>query len=135
MKGIFLARPVRLHTQTGELLGVDPRDERRGWKSGQSYVWQKGVFTVPVDVAEERVEFVAAKYRNRFGEALELQGFEVLSMDGPYRDGSVVAMGVTPPDRKRYVMWAQARRRPVEVKVDVPDEDVLLYQKAGFSLV
>lgn len=132
---IFLPHPVRLHPQTRELLGVDPRDEMQGWKPGQSSVWQKGTFSVPGDITEERVQFAGEKYRRKFGAALELQGFQVLGMDGPFYDGSVVAIGITEPDRKRYVMWARARRPVVEFKVDVPDEDIGLYQKAGFNLV
>lgn len=99
------------------------------------WTWEKAVFSVPGDVTEEEVAFAAPKYRNKFGDHLETQGFEVLGMDGPTRDGSVLGVGITAPDRRRYVIWAKVRRRPVEVKVNIPDEDVPIYQEAGFKLI
>jgi hypothetical protein len=92
------------------------------------------VFTVPSSVSEERVGFSASKYRNKFGDKLEFKGFTVLEMDGPHRDHSVVARGTTDPDRRAYIIWAKVRQAPREVRVDVPDEDVPLYEAAGYKL-
>ena len=115
-------------------LRVDPRSQPRLWYPGQQHTWENASFTVPLAVSEERVQFCGAKYRLKFGNILEAQGFEVLGMEGPTEDRSVLAFGTTDPDRRRYIIWAKIRRRPVEFTIDVPDEDVLLYQQCGFTL-
>jgi hypothetical protein len=112
----------------------DPRNHPALYTPGQTHIWERAGFTVPVDVLEERVQSNAAQYRNRFGDALELQGFEVLGMGPPIHDTGFVAEGSTDPDRKKYIIWAKIRRRPVVVKVDVPDEDVPIYQASGYKL-
>jgi hypothetical protein len=122
---------VRLDPRT-RMPYTDPRALPGLWTPKQTHTWERAAFTVPDDVSEERVQDSAHKYRLRFGNALELQGYEVLAMGMPERDETVLARGTTDPDRRRYVIWAKVRRRPVEVKVDVPDEDIALYEKAGF---
>lgn len=112
----------------------DPRDGGALWRPDQGYTWEKASFTVPVDVSDERVWDARGKYRNKFGKTLEFEGWQVLGISNPRRDRSAVAYGTTDPDRKRYVLWAKVRRRPVTFTVDVPDEDVPLYQQAGFKL-
>ena len=113
------------------------RDARRYplWTPGQDYTYETGSFTVPASVSEEKVEFAYSKYRNRFGEALEFQGFEGLEVQGPWVDNSFVARGTTAPDRRKYVLFGKVRRRPVSSTVDVPDEDVAIYEEAGFRMV
>lgn len=114
---------------------MDPRDRSVIWTPQQRFVWEKGSFTVPADVTEERVQFVADTYRRKFGKVLEEQGFEVLGMEMPHVGHDVVSVGITEPNRRRYIIWAKVRRRPIEVKVDVPDRQVAGFQRSGFSLV
>jgi len=113
---------------------VDPRDNPAIWTPAQKHVWEKAFFTVPAEVSEERVQVVGEKYRRKFGASLEQRGFEVLGMDGPNVDRGLVAAGTTDPNRRRYVVWAKVRRHPVVVNVQAPDEDVPIYQQAGFTL-
>jgi hypothetical protein len=112
----------------------DPRNHPDLYTTEQTDIWDRAGFTVPANVSDERVQSKAAYYQNIFGTALELQGFEVLRMDPPIRDTGFVAEGTTDPDRKKYLVWAKVRRRPVEVKVDVPDEDVPIYLASGYKL-
>jgi hypothetical protein len=107
------------------------------WYPGQSHIWKRGGFTVPRETTEQAVQDAAPNYRKKYGEFLESQeggGFVVLGFDGPHLDEGVVARGVTDPDRRRYVLWAQVRRRPVTIVVDAPDADIPIYQNAGFRL-
>ena len=124
---------VRLDPKTRRL-PVDPRSMPALWTPEQTYVWKSATFTVPAEVSEERVQFAADKYRLKFGKALELEGWRVLDMEQPTLDRSVLAHGTTDPDRRRYQIWAKVTRRPVEVRIDVPDEDVPIYLNAGFKL-
>ena len=112
----------------------DWRDNHRGWRPGQRSVLEKCTFTVPDSVSEERVQDAGAKYRNVFGTSLVAQGWTVLQLDGPNLDDGMVARGITDPDRRRYVIWAEVKRQPSSYTFDVPDEDVAMYEKAGFSL-
>lgn len=81
-------------------------------------VWRRACFTVPVSVSEERVQFYADKYRRKFGNFLEKEGFDVLWMSQP-----LVYTGRLPVEggRREYKVFAWCRRRPIELKVDVPD--------------
>jgi hypothetical protein len=113
------------------------RDARRYpklWYPGQPFTRETGSFTVPASVSEERVELAYDRYRKKFGEAMERQGFEVLDIKGPKVDKSFVANGTTDPDRRKYVLHGRVRRRPITFTIDVPDEDVAIYEKAGFWL-
>ena len=112
----------------------DWRDDHRSWRPGQRSVLEKCSFTVPDTVSEERVQDAGPKYRNKFGKILEQQRWTVLRLDGPNLDEGMVAKGITDPDRRRYVIWAEVKRRPTDYTFDVPDEDVAIYEKAGFSL-
>ena len=112
----------------------DWRDNHRSWRPGQDSVLEKCSFTVPDTVSEERVQDAGPKYRNKFGKSLEYQGWTVLRLDGPNLDAGMVARGITDPDRRRYVIWAEVKRRPSRYTLEVPDEDVAIYAKAGFSL-
>ena len=107
----------------------------RIWTPAMEYVWEKASYTVPGNITEERVQDTGAKYRNKFGKVLEAKGFTVLRMDGPYLDTTIATVGVTDPDRRKYVIWAKVTRRPQTCTVDVPDEDVVLYAANGFKLV
>ena len=92
------------------------------------------VYTVPVDVAEDRIEFSASNYRNKAGTHMESKGWTVLELAGPFKDTRLVAQGTVPPDRKQYVIWGAFRRRPEDVTVEVPDRDVEAYLRAGYKL-
>lgn len=113
----------------------DPRDIERVWTPDQKFVWEKFVFTVPAHCTEQQVQDAADKYKRKAGAALEFQGFTVLGFEGPEVNRGVVAQGTTPPDRRPYVLYAKVTRRPQTIRVDVPDEDIAIYQKAGFKLV
>ncbi|MDA1188801.1 MAG: hypothetical protein O2854_03880 [Chloroflexi bacterium] len=112
---------------------MDPRTMPALWTPRQTHIWKSATFTVPIEVTEERVRFSADKYRLKFGKALETQGYNVLHMEQPKEDRSVAAAGTTDPDRRRYQIWAKVTRRPVEIRVDVPDADIPIYEKAGFK--
>lgn len=129
----ILDQPVRLNPRT-RMPYSDPRAFPRLWTPVQRHIWDRASFTVPADVPDERVKQAGDRYRMKYGKALEVQGFDVLGMGWPEEDRSVLARGTTDPDRRRYIIWAKIRRRPVEVHVDVPDEDVPIYQKAGYRL-
>lgn len=131
---ILLPHGVHLNPRT-RLPWQDPRDIARVWTPDQTFVWEKASYTVPGEVSEERVQATADKYKRKFGKALEFQGWTVLGFDGPTLDRSVIAQGLCDPDRRRYVLYAKVTRRPETITVDVPDEDVVFYQRAGFRLV
>ncbi len=117
----------------GRMLKADPRRVylERKWRPCNV---EKVVYTVPQDVAEERIQFSASKYRNKAGTVLEDQGWEIMEMAGPFLDKGIVARGTIDPDRKQYLIWVACRRRPERVRVDVPDRDVPVYEAAGFKL-
>lgn len=127
----ILDRPVPLDPKT-RAVRMDPRSHPALWTPRQTHIWKSATFTVPVDVSDERVQFAADKYMGRFGDSLEKQEFQVLHMGKPAEDRGVVARGMTPPDRRAYVVWAKVRRRPITITVDVPDEDIPLYEAAGY---
>ena len=131
---ILLPKGFRLHPRTG-LTWQDPRDIARVWTPDQAFVWEKASYTVPGEVSEERVQATGERYRRKLGKLLEWQGWTVLGFDGPIWDRSIISYGLTDPDRRRYVLYAKVTRRPQTITVDVPDEDVAIYQKAGFKLV
>lgn len=113
---------------------VDPRGFPGLYIPGQTYTWEKVVYTVPMDTSEERIQATADKYRNKAGAACEKQGFTVLGIDGPHRDYSLVAKNLVPPDRKRYVMWVKVTRAPAQIKVEVAEKDISEYEKIGLKL-
>ena len=130
---ILLPHSVHWNPRT-RLPWQDPRDIAKIWTPSQTFVWEKAAYTVPGHVSEERVQDTAYKYKKKFGNSLEFQGWTVLGFDGPKEDRSVIAQGLTDPDRRRYVLYAKVTRRPRTITVDVPDQDVHIYQKAGFKL-
>ena len=128
---MILDRPVRLNKMR-ELL-VDKRNEPGIYVPGQRFTWEKAHFTVPVEKSDEYVQFLADRYRNKWGKHLEGKGFDVLWMGMPEIDTSVVANTVD-ADRRKYIIRAKVSRLPVTHHMDVPDKDVPLYQKAGYIL-
>ena len=107
-----------------------PKASMNAWRRN-GCVWERGTFTVPDWASEERVRLVAYKYKKRYGDALEAQGYRVLSMSEPEIDP--LRFGVD-PDRRKYVMWAACVRRPVDFRIEVPDEVVPELLKAGLQL-
>ena len=122
------------HLNPDRSVKIDQRDKPRLYTPRQNFVWEKATFTVPDTVSEERVQDAGKKYRYKFAKWLWAQSFEILGMDGPNEDTSVVAIGMADEDRRPYVIRAKVRRRPQEVHVDVPDADVSLYREAGWEL-
>lgn len=112
----------------------DPRNFPKLYTPQQRWIWDKATFTVPDDVPEERVQFAADKYRRKYGDILEGQGFEVLEMEQPHMDEGLVAQGTVDPNRRPYVIWARVRRRPVLTTIDAGDREVPAFEKAGFRL-
>ena len=131
----FLPDGYPNHLNADRTVRTDPRDQPRLWTPRQNFVWDKASFTVPITFSEERVQDSGDKYRFKYAKELWRQGFEILGMEGPYEDRSVVAVGMTDPDRRKYVIRAKVRRAPQEVRVEVPDADVSTYQQAGYKLV
>lgn len=100
-------------------------------------VWESGTFTVPMRVGErvideEAVQAVADKYMARFGDVLEKRGYTVLRMLRPSLDKQQIGVD---PDRRRYVIWAWVKRRPVLLRFNIPDDAVPEMLKAGFALI
>ncbi len=126
-------RPIRWTKD--RLVREDPRNNPALWLP-HGYFWEKGVFTVPASVSEERVQSDAARYRNRLGGALEMKGLIVLGIEGPTADTGLVGTETTDPDRRRYVLWARVKRgSPITQRFSVPDSDVAIYQAAGAKLI
>ena len=102
-------------------------------------VWERAWFTVPDDVSEERVQFAADKYMRKFGGWLEAKGFTVLAMREPIREPNrnlqALWTRTDGADRRRYVIWAWCRRRPIDLVMWVPDSAVAAMQGLGMSEV
>ena len=97
----------------------------------QNGVWERASFTVPDSVSEERVQFHADKYQRKFGDHLEGVGFTVVAMTEPEIDTGSLPVD---PDRRRYIIWAWVRRRPIIAHMEVEDEAVPTLLKLGMSL-
>jgi hypothetical protein len=95
--------------------------------------WRSAVFTVPGDVDEDRVQFSADKYMRKFGNQLEVEGFDVRLMTQPGLDRRK-STTLTLEDRRAYVIWAWVKRRPSEIHVDIPDFAVSAMQDVGLRL-
>ena len=83
--------------------------------------WEQASFTVPIDVPDERVQFLGDKYQLKFGKVLETEGLEVLWMSRPF-----TGKGKRPvdEDRRAYFVKAWCKRRPIEIHMDIPDNAV-----------
>ena len=93
-------------------------------------VWERASFTVPLPTSEEKVQWHAGTYQNRFGKHLERQGFTVLKMTPPSR----ITNEPVDDDRKKYAIYAWVRRRPSTFTLEVPDEKVLAMMSLGMKL-
>lgn len=93
--------------------------------------WERRVFTVPTDTPEERVELVADRYMQRAGDSLEREGFRVIYMQKPHLDRCPY---LEDEDRKRYVIMAWVRRRPVEITMDIPEVMIPSALASGMQL-
>ena len=113
---------------------ADPRNSPGLWRPGQMFIWRRGSFTVPMDVSEQRVQDDAHKYKKKFGEYLEREGFTVLGFDGPHRDTGMVAVAMTDPDRRPYRVWAKVTRRLQVVHLDAADKDIPMLQSMGWKV-
>lgn len=91
--------------------------------------WDKAVFTVPDDTPDERVQFVASKYMERFGKYLEGQGFTVKEMLKPQISGFPTEKG-----RRRYVIFAFVSREPIELTTMIPEILIPEMQVRGLKL-
>ena len=94
--------------------------------------WERGTFTVPEDISEDRIQFKIDEYKREFGELLERQGYTVLEMTAPVL--STVFLK-TEPGQKRYDFYARIIRKPVTVRLSIPDYAVPHYQKMGLKLL
>lgn len=124
--------PRGIHLDRNRDVVADSRNFPGLYCAGQTHIWKRGSFTVPAEVSEQTVQDAAHRYKKKFGEALEKQGFEVLGFDGPRVDDGVVMNALADPDRRCYRLWAKVRRRPVVATVDVSDTDIPLFLEAGF---
>ena len=125
--------PIRLNSRGQP--PSDPRDFPALWTPTQTHIWRKCNINVPASMSEERVQASADKVRAEYGEVLERMGYEVLRLDGPMVDKDFAVQATTDPDQRAYCMWAKVRRRPAEIRVSVPDEQVPAMQAAGLKLV
>lgn len=106
----------------------------RSWvdKSLQrGYVDERASFTVPASTPDEKVMAAAGKYQNNFGKYLEAKGFTVLHMTQPLLANNDIG---TVPDRKKYFIYARAKRRPQEISFMVPDDSVNDMMNLGMKL-
>lgn len=133
--------PEGIRLNSRRELPLDPRENSKPfYYNGRWCIWVNGFYTVPDSVSEERVQFTADRYMAKYGEQLERpkarggSGYRVMYMERPKLDNSVVARGVTDPDRRRYTVWAVVTRDPVTLHAEVPDEDVPLYLAHGYRL-
>mgnify|MGYP001617171077 CR=1 FL=1 len=111
------------------------------WRIFDPDHWQKGAFTVPKEirgkpVTEQDVEDRASAFRNKFGRFLELEGWTVLSIEGPTLDShGLQARMIVDKDRRRYIMWAKVEKAPMPwLLKDVPDKFVEALLKSGLKL-
>ena len=99
------------------------------------YAIETCVFTVPKTVSHERVVEgrVAERYKIRFGEYLERQGFMILDMSEPIL-APISIQEFEPPDRRRYRMYARVKRKPITLVYSIDDRLVSAALKVGFKL-
>lgn len=100
-------------------------------------VWQTAHFDVPSDTFHERVLLEGQKYRSKFGNQLEVVGFTVLQMSNPLKveqNERTPGHLRVPPDRTRYRLVAWCTRRPIEITIDLPDNQVEAALRAGAKL-
>ncbi len=95
-------------------------------------IWERGTFTVPDDLSEERVQEKVAAYKEAFGKILESRGFTVLEMTSPTLSKGKLK---TDPGQKRYDLWARVIRKPQTVRLSVPDIAVPALLKQGLRLL
>ena len=119
----------------------DPRRIQRPFNLADPatwYPWRSVRLSAPIDTPDERV--VGAdrqKWRNKAAAAVLKEDPErvILQVAGPFRDKSLLAEGITDPDRKSFLVWFQYKVRPKEVTLkDVPDEQVPLMQQLGWKV-
>ena len=94
-------------------------------------LWKQAEFTVPTSVSNERVQFVGDKYRVKYGNLLESQGWLVLQMTKPT---PVKPTQWQAPDRRRYVIQALITKKPTTLTYDIPDKYVGTMMHQGFKL-
>ncbi len=120
---------------TASLMPVQDWRETKVWAPASPWWVMQGYFDVDATISEERVKRDAHKFRNRYGDILEGQGLTVLAMTEVERDDTFVTRGVLDQDLHRYRVFAKVTRRPKTVRLEVPDEDVPIYQRAGYRLL
>ena len=102
------------------------------------YPWRSVRLGAPASVPDERVTLMDKQKWVNIAIAAVLKEDperEILKVDGPFRDKSLLAEGITDPDRKSFLVWVQYKRRPVTVTMkDVAVKDVPLMQTLGWKL-
>jgi len=86
-------------------------------------MWQRGSFTVPYDISEERVLAAMPKYISKFWEAWEKDGWRLLSR--PLFN----KIPRLEHDRKRYVVWLEVERAPITQTIEVDMDNTKLVQE------
>ena len=119
----------------------DPRRIQRPFNLADPttwYPWRSVRLGAPADVPDERVVGTdRQKWRNIAAKAVLKEDPKrvILQTVGPFRDKSLLAEGITDPDRKSFLVWFQYKVRPQEVTMkDVPDEQVPLMQQLGWKV-
>jgi len=95
-------------------------------------IWERGTFTIPDDVPEDRVQAKKDEYKREFGKLLECQGFTVLEMTNPSPTTQKMKAEL---GRKRYDVYARVIRKPETVRFSVPDIAVPSLQMTGARLL
>ena len=95
-------------------------------------IWERGTFTVPESISEERLDFEKDKFKQTFGKILEGRGYTVLEMTNPILSTSKMK---TEPGLKRYDFHARIIKEPVTMRLHIPDYAVAHYQKMGLKLI
>ena len=83
-------------------------------------MWEQAVFTVPIDIPEERVKDKVPQYIKRWMEVREKGGWKLLHRilfdPIPRIEG----------DRKKYTLWGFIDRKPETRTIEVPDNVKLI---------
>ncbi len=94
--------------------------------------WEKGFFTCPSSVSDEKVKELGDKLCRRFGNLLEEAGYTVHVVAGPFLDLRPLPV---PSDQRKYLIWAFISCRPFVPIYDIPEKDVPAMQKLGLRLL
>ena len=100
----------------------------------RGFTWEANVIRVPIGTPREKVMARLHQLKKNFGNFLEQRGFTVLWMSGLEPDPHPFLTEKVYPGEARYMIYAQATRRPELVHFDMPDHMVPAMQGLGLKL-